>query len=153
MFHVGRQVKCFSIEWSAKKQRQKTWKPTEDVSEAWRLIHAHQTDYLFIYLFIFIFATHKQHYKELINRRKEEESQLQIIKLKLAKTPCSLHWNSLCFLSFDTEIWDLIMTSRLSRTYEVALWDLETFVPKEKLWDTLKIADAFTLMLFHVQLQ
>ena len=39
---------------------------------------------------------------------------------------------------------DRIMTSLLSRTYEVApaLWDLETFVPKEKLWDTLKIADA-----------
>ena len=37
-------------------------------------------NWLFIYLFIFIFATHKQHYKELINRRKEEESQLQIIK-------------------------------------------------------------------------
>ena len=58
--------------------------------------------YLFIYLFIFIFATHKQHYKELINRRKEEESQLQIVKagedavfsaLKQSLLFVFWHWN------------------------------------------------------------
>ena len=32
---------------------------------------------LFIYFYLFIyFATHKQHYKELIKRRKEEESKM-----------------------------------------------------------------------------